>query len=96
MNADRNLVNRPTATVTLTCQYSGEEKAGTLLWLERKALLQQLGRADLTEDDIAIFEALGDDAPQAVPGFPYARDVKEAGAADYQIAPITHLVYALT
>ena len=34
---------------------------GPLLWLERKALLQHLGRTDLTVDDIAIFEALGDD-----------------------------------
>ena len=36
-------------------------KAGSLLWLERKALLQHLGRADLTEEDVAIFEAIGAD-----------------------------------
>ena len=31
MKADRNLVDRPTAIVTLTCQYSGEEKVQCIL-----------------------------------------------------------------
>mmetsp|Transcript_20144 Transcript_20144/g.28873 ORF Transcript_20144/g.28873 Transcript_20144/m.28873 type:complete len:278 (+) Transcript_20144:76-909(+) len=107
VDTDNSFVYRPTQIMSIVCTVSNEEKSGSfapvndpktgnLYWLEGKALQQHIGEGD--DKPQVILEATADssltDRANSPVVFPFARDVSEMG--EHHIAPITHLVYAVT